>query len=158
MPQMKVVDGEALDRLCAEARLAPRKRKNLNLHPCDASAAHRLFNALQPGTYIRPHRHLDAEKDETFVIVRGALGIVMFDDAGRVVESCVIRAGGENVAADIPHGVYHTAVALEADSVFFEAKAGPYVPLSDEEKGGFAPEEGGGEVTAYLARLTELFK
>ena len=155
---MKVISGEALDRLCAEAKLAPRKRKNLNLHSSDASAAHRLFNALQPGTYLQPHRHLDAEKDETFVIVRGALGIVTFDDSGNVTAHCVIRAGGENVAVDIPHGVYHSAVALEADSIFFEAKAGPYIPLSAEEKGEFAPEEGAGEVAAYLQRLTELFK
>ena len=158
MQQMNVIDRQALDLLCEEARQAPRLRKNLNLHPADASAAHRLFNALQPGTYIRPHRHLDVEKDETFVIIRGALGIVMFDDAGNVLERCMIRAGGDNVAVDIPHGVYHTAVALEPDSIFFEAKAGPYVPLAAEEKGEFAPEEGAAEVAAYLERLVSLFR
>jgi cupin fold WbuC family metalloprotein len=33
-------------------------------------------------TYIPPHRHLDPNKDETFVVLRGLLGLVLFDDAG----------------------------------------------------------------------------
>lgn len=154
---MKIIGQADLDAVSAAARTAPRLRKNHNLHDSDAAACHRLFNAIEPGSYIRPHRHLDPDKDETFVLVRGSLGIVIFDEAGQVTESALLQAAGEKIAADIQHGVYHTALALESGTVFFEAKAGPYLPLSEQEKAGFAPEEGSPEAAAYLERLTALF-
>ena len=154
---MKIVDTAVLDGLTLEAKLLPRLRKNHNLHAGDASSCHRLFNAIEPGSYIRPHRHLDPQKDETFVLIRGVLGIVLFDEAGGMTERVLLSAANGTVAADIPHGVFHGALALESGTVFFEAKAGPYLPLSAEEKGAFAPEEGSAEAAGYLERLRGLF-
>ena len=110
---MRIVDRELLDAVSAAARTAPRLRKNHNLHKSDASACHRLLNGIEPGSYIRPHRHLDPEKDESFILLRGSLGVVTFDADGKVTGSVLLRAGGDRVAADIPHGVYHSALALE---------------------------------------------
>jgi len=153
---MQVIDRALLDAVSAAARIAPRLRKNHNLHHGDAAACHRLLNGIEPGSYIRPHRHLDPEKDEGFVLLRGSLGVVSFDESGQVTATVLLRAG-EAVVADIPHGMYHTAVALESGTIFFEAKAGPYLPLSDEERAGFAPEEGSPEAAGYLERLAALF-
>ena len=58
---------------------------------------------------------------------------------------------------NIPHGMYHTLVALEPGSVFFEAKAGPYVPLTSQEKAPWAPAEGEPRASSYLADLKRLF-
>lgn len=154
---IKVIDSDVLEGISAAARQAPRLRMNHNLHQSDLSACHRLFNAMEPGSYIRPHRHLAPEKDETFVILRGSLGVISFDEAGAVTGSVLLRAG-EKVAVDIPHGEYHTALSLESGTVFFEAKAGPYLPLSAREKALFAPEEGSPEAPPYLDRLKELFR
>ena len=155
---MKVIGQGLLDDLSQAARENPRRRKNHNIHDGDAAPCHRLFNAIEPGSYIRPHRHLDPAKDETFVMVRGSLGVVTFDDAGNVLERVRISAGGEAVAADIPHGVFHTAVSLAEGSVFFEAKSGPYLPLAPEEHPPWAPEPDSPEASAYLASLLELFR
>jgi cupin fold WbuC family metalloprotein len=155
--EMQVVDRELLDAVSAAARTAPRLRKNHNLHQSDASACHRLLNAIEPGSYIRPHRHLDPEKDESFILLRGSLGVLTFDAQGKVTASVLLRAGGDRVAADIRHGVFHTALALETGTIFFEAKAGPYLPLAPGEKADFAPEEGSPEAASYLERLTALF-
>lgn len=154
---MQVVDRTLLDAVSAAARTAPRLRKNHNLHPSDLSACHRLLNAIEPGSYIRPHRHLSVEKDEAFVCLRGRLGVLTLDADGNVLATVLLSACGENVAVDIPHGVYHTAVSLESGTIFFEAKAGPYLPLAPEEVAGFAPAEGSPEAAAYLERLTALF-
>jgi cupin fold WbuC family metalloprotein len=154
---MKIVDKALLDGLSAAARTAPRLRKNHNLHESDASACHRLFNAIEPGSYIRAHRHLAVEKDEAFVLVRGTLGILCFDAEGTVTATALLGGAGGQVAADIPHGVYHTALALETGTIFFEAKAGPYLPLSEDEKAPFAPEEGTPEAARYLERLASHF-
>jgi len=155
--ELQVVDRELLDAVSAAARTAPRLRKNHNLHQSDASACHRLLNAVEPGSYIRPHRHLDPEKDESLILLRGSLGVITFDAQGKVTASLLLRAGGDRVAVDIRHGVYHTALALESGTIFFEAKAGPYLPSSHEEKADFAPEEGSPEAVSYLERLAALF-
>jgi len=152
---MKIFNQTTLTQLSAEAKSGPRKRKNLNLHPSDDFCCHRLFNAIEPGSYIRPHRHLDPAKDETFVIVSGALGVILFGDDGSIDNSVVLTVGGPALAVDIPHGRFHGAVSLAPGTVFFEAKAGPYLPLSPEEIPQWAPAEETSESVEYLARLTD---
>ncbi len=154
---MLIIDQELLDRLSAAARETPRRRKNFNLHPDDEFCCHRLLNAMEPDSYIPPHRHLDPKKDESMVMARGRMGVVVFDAAGSVVERRIIGAGHESVAVDIPHGTFHTVVSLESGTVFFEAKAGPFRPLSEEERGGWAPAEGEAGAEAYLDGLKKLF-
>jgi cupin fold WbuC family metalloprotein len=153
---MKIIDKERLDMLSAQASANARLRKNLNIHPADDFCCHRLFNAVEPGSYIPPHRHLDPVKDETFVIIRGRLGVIWFDDDGRVAGTALLAPGGA-MAADIPHGHFHTAVSLEPGTIFFEAKAGPYLPLSEAEKAPWAPADGTGEAAGYLESLKVLF-
>jgi cupin fold WbuC family metalloprotein len=154
---MRIIDRKQLDDLSAQAAANPRLRKNHNLHPSDDFCCHRLFNAVEPGSYIRPHRHLDPVKDETFVIIRGKLGVIAFEENGSVTGKALLEAGGETIAADIPHGAFHAAVSLEPGTIFFEAKAGPYLPLTELEKAPWAPEDGTPEAAAYLASLERLF-
>ena len=147
----RIIDAAFLDALCKEAVAAPRLRKNANLHADNSYPCHRLFNALQPGTYIRAHRHLEPTKDETLVLVRGAMAAFFFEDDGTVARVAKLTPG---MAVDVPHGVWHTFVCLEPDTVFFEAKAGPYVPMRPEEAAPFAPKEGDPAATIFLAELT----
>lgn len=139
---MKIINRQLLDEVTAAAKGNPRLRKNWNIHPDDDFPAHRLLNAMEPASYIRPHRHLDPLKDETFMIVRGRLGILVFDENGTVTEKLLLAANDENIGVDIPSGVFHTAVSLAEGTIFFEAKAGPYCPLSEDEKPAWAPEDG----------------
>jgi cupin fold WbuC family metalloprotein len=148
-----IIDRNLLDNLSAEARANPRLRKNYNIHPSDDFCCHRLLNAIEPGSYIRPHRHLDPVKDETFVILRGRLAVFTFDEEGRVLSRTILVAGGETIAIDIPNGVFHTAVSLDPGTIFFEAKAGPYVPIAEAEKAHWSPAEGSPEIDGYLATL-----
>jgi len=152
-----LIDQALLDELCAEAAASPRRRKNRNFHPYDDHPAHRLLNAMQPDSYIPPHRHLDPDKDETFVVLRGLLGLVTFDDAGGVVSNARVGAGGTAIGVDIPHGTWHTAIALEPDTVFLEAKAGPYLPFTEAERAPWAPPENSPEAVPYLAALKQSF-
>lgn len=155
---MKIVDRQLLEQVTLEASASPRLRKNHNIHRCDESRCHRLLNAIEPGSYIRPHRHLDPEKDEAFILMKGRLGVVTFRDDGTVAETVLLSHAGGNLAADIPSGVYHAAISLETGTVFYETKAGPYLPLADEEKALWAPGENDPQAPAYLQRLQGLFK
>lgn len=154
---MKIITPDLLDQVTGEARNNVRRRKNFNLHPSDAFCCHRLLNAMEPDSYIQPHRHLDPNKDESMVILRGKLGIVAFDEKGAVTGTHLLQAG-DAVAVDIPHGEFHTVLSLEPATVFFEAKAGPYLPLATGEKAPWAPLEGDGSARAYHASLVALFR
>lgn len=152
-----LIDQALLDEVCAEAAASPRRRRNRNFHQADDHPAHRLLNAMQPDSYIPPHRHLDPNKDETFVVLRGALGVIIFDDAGNVVQTAIVGADGAAIGVDIPHGIWHTAVALESDTVFLEAKAGPYLPFTEAERAPWAPAENTAEGASFLAALKTRF-
>ena len=154
---MKVITRELLGQVSGAARQNPRLRQNYNLHPSDESRCHRLLNAMEPDSYIRPHRHLDPEKDEAFILMSGRLGIVTFTDAGEVDETALLSHASGNLAADIPHGVWHTALSLESGTVFYETKAGPYRPLNEEEKVAWAPEDGDPQAQEFLVRLRSFF-
>lgn len=157
MAAVELVSQQMLDKVCAEAKLSPRRRRNHNFHASDAEVCHRLLNAVEPDSYIRPHRHLDPAKDETLAVIRGRMGLVVFDPDGAVREKAVLAPGGETMAVNIPHGTFHTWIALKEGSVFFEAKAGPYSPLGPEEKAPWAPAEDDAASVPYLASLRELF-
>jgi cupin fold WbuC family metalloprotein len=151
-----LIDERLLDEICAEAAASPRRRKNRNFHRTNEQPGHRLLNAMQRDSYIPPHRHLDPDKDETMVVVRGLMGLVLFDDEGRVIRREKVGAGGTAVGVDIAHGTWHTVVALANDTVFLEAKGGPYLPLSDSERSIWAPQENDVGAQAYLAGLKKL--
>lgn len=154
---MKVITRELLAEASAEARQNPRRRQNYNLHPSDESRCHRLLNAIEPGSYIRPHRHLDPEKDEAFILMSGRLGVVTFTDDGSVAGTVLLSQSSGNLAVDIPHGVYHAAISLESGTVFYEAKAGPYRQLNKDEKVTWAPEESDPQAQDFILRLQSLF-
>jgi cupin fold WbuC family metalloprotein len=129
----------------------------MNFHAELSHPAQRLLNAVEPGSYIRPHRHSHADRDETFVVVRGSLGLVIFDESGRVTQSVVLRPDGDVVGGHVPSGTFHTLVSLESGSIFFESKAGPYEALDDKDFGPWSPPEGHPDVPSYLAKLQAHF-
>ena len=143
-----------LDALAAAARTAPRRRRNLNLHEADTAPAQRLFNAVEPDSYIPPHRHADPAKDETFVWIRGRMGVIEFDDDGAIADVAML-AQDASLAVTIPAGRFHAIFAAETGSIFFESKAGPYRPLGPDERAAWAPPEGDPGAPEHLRRLKD---
>jgi cupin fold WbuC family metalloprotein len=152
-----LIDQKLLATVSEAAKQAPRRRKNHNFHPHDDYPGHRLINGIEPDSYVMPHRHFDPNKDETIICLRGRLGVVIFGSTGWIERCVVLEPGSEVLGIDIPHGVFHTVLALESATVFFEAKAGPYVPLATAERAFWAPAEGAPEVAEYLASLAAHF-
>jgi cupin fold WbuC family metalloprotein len=157
MTDVTVISKSLLASLAQEAIATPRKRKNYNFHATDQDACHRLLNALEPETYIVPHRHLHSSKAESLIILRGKLGLLIFDTNGKISQHCVVQAGGDVLGADIPPATYHSVVALSPGTVFFEAKAGPYVPLANNERAAWAPAENSEKAVDYLLWMKQVF-
>lgn len=154
---INLIKSDTLADLSQAAKASPRLRKNLNFHTSNEAHCHRLLNALEPGTYVQPHCHQDLEKDETMIVLKGRFGVLIFDQYGEVTQDFVIAENGDNLGVTIPAGVFHSMLALESDSVFFESKAGPYAALTDAEKAHWAPSEGDAACAAYLEKMSAFF-
>ncbi len=148
MRQPGFLDQSLFADMAQKAARSPRGRQHHNLHEMD-EPCHRMVIGLQPETYIPPHRHQALDKAETLVVLKGRLGLLIFDDAGAVVDKRVLQAGGECLGVDLPVGIFHSLVVLERDSLLFECKAGPYRPLGDGDMAPWAPKEGEAGVAAY---------
>lgn len=90
------------------------------------------------------------------LVLRGRLGLVTFDVHGAVLQAVVLTPGGACCGVDIPHGCWHTVLALEPGTLFFEAKAGPYAPLIPAECAPWAPAEGDPTAPEHLVRWQSL--
>src|SRR4051794_11085769 len=92
---------DCLDALSERAAASPRRRMNLNFHDTPSHPANRMLNAMEPDSYVRPHRHSASDKDETFVVVQGAFGVVLFDEHGGISHTALLRAGGDLIGAHL---------------------------------------------------------
>lgn len=139
--QSRVITHLDLQEVCEAAQNLPRLRKNLNVHTTLDADVQRLFNAMEPGTYIRPHRHARSNGWELMLAVRGRFAILLFDRRGKVIERFELSPASGTMAVEIPAQAWHTVVSLEPGTVMFEIKEGPYTPVEDKDFAVWAPEE-----------------
>jgi cupin fold WbuC family metalloprotein len=140
---VKILSPADLRALSTRAASSTRRRANENLHPSLEDPVQRFCNAVEPGSYVRPHRHPGTGRWELFLILAGRAAILVFDEVGTVhdrVELCAGEGGG--VAVEVPPDTWHSLVALEPGTVLFELKPGPYRPIGDKDFAAWAPAEG----------------
>ena len=148
--------------LHGQAKASPRQRQHLNIHASHEAPFQRLFIAFGLDSYVRPHRHHLVPKDETLIAAQGLLGVLVFDDAGQVVQQLKLgterhAAPGVSPVVDMPAGTWHTVLALTPDAVLLEGKAGPFDPQGPREFADWAPEEGTAEALVLLREWRGLF-
>ena len=142
--QLQRVDQALFDQVAGVARQHPRLRKNHNLHQ-ESDLVQRFLNVLQPGTYVRPHRHVRAEAGtgfECFLVMQRAIGLLLFDAEGRLLQQERLDARGSLRGVELAENQFHSLVALEPDTVMFELKQGPYLPTADKDFLSSFPQEG----------------
>lgn len=154
---MKVFSADYLNELTAQAQDNLRKRQHRNIHESYADPCQRLFNAIEPSSYIRPHRHATDPRDELLIAIRGLMALVTFDEKGNVTGVLRFGADGKEegvaVGAEVPTDTWHTVIALEPGSVLLEVKAGPFDPNQPKDLAPWAPDEGAQSAKQYLAKL-----
>ncbi len=83
-PGLQLIDQDLFDAVALRARASERLRMNFNLHQ-ESDLVQRFLNVMQPGTYVRPHRHCrpgTGEGFECFVVLQGSIGVLLFDANG----------------------------------------------------------------------------
>jgi cupin fold WbuC family metalloprotein len=128
---MIVLDNELLDNLSSQATGNERLRINFNLHDSLDAPVQRLLNAMEPGTVLPVHRHVDTA--ETYIVLRGKLKVLMYSSAGAITSVQELDPLQGVYGINVPAGQWHTVEVLEEGTVIFEVKEGPYRPLTGED-------------------------
>ena len=150
---MKTVSFAELHDLSERAQVSPRRRANLNVHLGPEDAVQRFFNALEPGTYVRPHRHPQAGKWELFVVLSGEVSALTFDAQGVVTARETLGAEAPSPLVEIGEQTWHSLVCHRPGTVVFEIKRGPYLPLEAQDFAPWAPAPESADANAYLRWL-----
>ena len=151
---MKIIDEQLLDKTMEKAMKSPRLRMNYNFHDTLDDPINRLINAMEPDTYLRPHRHQNPDKIEIFLVLRGKVALFLFDDWGQITEKHILGPKTGIYGGEINADVWHTLIVLESGSVVYEVKPGPYTPLSPENFASWSPAPDDTEgVKQFLAKL-----
>ena len=146
---VQLINDNLLSVLHCQARESERRRMNFDLRTTPEDTSQRMLNALESGTHVPIHRHLDTS--ETVVCLEGCLDWVFYEelpniDAGGPVHdgtTAVIESSFKEVARfricpreqkygiQIPPMAWHSVEVYEP-SIIFEAKAGAYKKKSEE--------------------------
>jgi len=136
-----VIDKKILDELTAKAKENPRLRCNLDMRNSADDQSQRMLNALEPRTVMPIHRHKTTS--ETCICIRGHFEEYLYGfaetrsdgtpdpDSFGIVETIDMYPGGPIL--NIEKGQWHSLKCLESGTILFEAKDGPYQPLSPED-------------------------
>jgi cupin fold WbuC family metalloprotein len=135
---LKQITSQMLDQLAAQAQASPRRRANHNLHEQLPDPIQRLAIAMEPDTYVRPHRH--SHTWELLYPLRGRFVVLHFDEAGTVIARTVL--GSESAVVENPAGMWHAVLSLDPGGVIFEVKHGPYMPIAAEDYAPWSPADG----------------
>ncbi|MCC8188390.1 MAG: WbuC family cupin fold metalloprotein, partial [Bacteroides sp.] len=137
---MKIIDTSLLDTVSSQAQSNPRLRMNYNFHTSMEEPIHRMLNAMEPGTFVPPHRHMDPDKLEVYIVLRGSLVAVEFDEAGNILQKVVLGPESGRYGLEIPARTWHSLAVLEPGTVIYEIKEGPFAPVVPENMAPWAPD------------------
>lgn len=135
---MKQITLSDLQQQSEAAASSPRLRAHRNLHPELSDPVQRLAIAMEPGSYVRPHRH--PHTFELLFPLRGRFVVLTFDEQGCVTQRTVL--GEECAALEMDAGTWHAVLSLDSGGVIFEVKHGGYQPVAEQDSAPWAPAEG----------------
>ena len=150
---MKILNNSLFTELQNTATASTRGRSHHILHPEPEDSVQRMCVAVNPGSYIQPHRHANPAKWELFLIIKGSASILTFDNKGEVTQKTDLDPNGPSHAVEIPENTWHTLVCHAKDTILVEVKPGPYTPLTDKDFAPWAPKEGDESVIEFEKQM-----
>jgi len=79
--------------------------------------------------------------------------VIIFNADGEITDSAILDHSLGNYGYDIEAGVFHSIIALESDTIVYEVKDGPYLPVDDKNFATWAPKEGDNNALDYNEEL-----
>ena len=117
-----------LNDLTRRAQNSPRLRMNMDLRNSPEDQSQRMLNAIEPGTVLPVHRHMNSSV--TIVCVRGHFEEYYYDDNGNLIETIDMRPG---IVLNLPAGQWHSINSLESGTIILEVQDGKWEPVAPED-------------------------
>jgi len=118
---IQIIGNRAVGEYALKAAESERKRSHLMLHSGHDDQVQRLLIVMQPGTYVRPHRH--SQQWEMLILLRGKGELLHFGSDGQLLSR--VEMSSEAPIAQIPIEAWHGFVVLEPDTVVYGGEAWP---------------------------------
>jgi len=124
-----------------------RGRAHHNFHDSYAEGCQILINVISSNSYIRPHRHLIANKKEYLFAIEGEFAFLEFNDNGDISKLRYLtsekysRKNSSAYGVQVEPSTWHTVISLLPKSTILEVKEGPFDPLCCKEFLSGTPEE-----------------
>lgn len=150
---MRKIDESLLDQVSDKARQSERLRMNHNFHTSIDENIQRMLNALEPDTYLPPHRHSNPDKEEIFLVLKGRVLLIEFDDMGNINDYFLMDPQTGNYAVEIKAGIWHTLISLDSGTVIYEIKNGPFTPISSDNIAPWSPESGTEKINHWISEM-----
>jgi cupin fold WbuC family metalloprotein len=136
-----------------QALSSNRKRARICTHRSNDDELHEMLIAISADSYIHPHKHTN--KAESFHIIEGLVNVVVFDDAGKILD--VVELGsfstGKNFYYRLSDSLFHTLLIVSDFIVLHEVTNGPFL-ANESILASFAPHEHDkGAVFEYIKYL-----
>lgn len=150
---ISAIGATELEKLKAAVKASPKGRARINAHPDGEDTLHEMIIAIDPASYIRPHKH--PGKSEAFHIVEGDVDIVVFSDDGEIDRIVELGAPGGSRAFyyRMSSAFFHTLIIRSRMLIVHEITNGPFRPQATVFAD-FAPEESEtGKAEAWQADL-----
>ena len=112
-----------------------------------------MINAVEPDSYVRPHKHECPDKLEIVQAVCGRIAVVCYDDDGGVVKVAVSDCSSVDNVVSIPAGTWHSMVSLESGSVMLEIIEGPYDAATHKKFAEWSSDEYTADAMRFLENL-----
>ena len=144
MKNVQLITKELLSDIHQKAAQNTRKRINYDLRNSAEDTSQRMLNALEVGTHVPIHRHLNTS--ETVICMDGRLDWVFYEELPNVIDGGPIHDGEKALdescfreiaryrvcprvgkyGIQVPQGVWHSIEVFEPSTIM-EAKDGPYL-------------------------------
>lgn len=153
MKKPVLVDQKLIDELKSMSKELNGADLRLCLHSDISDTFHEMIILQHYGRYYPPHKHRD--KGESYHIIEGELGALVFDDEGVVTASTVLGRSGQ-IIYRVGENTFHTVLPLSDFVIYHESKSGPFVRETDSIFPDWAPD--GKDIPASTAFREKLEK
>lgn len=144
------VDAQRLDALLEESRQDPRGRVRICLHRDEQDLLHEMVIALADHGYLRPHRQVGRQK--SYLILKGALRVLFFNEAGEVLRRLELDAETRPIAR-FDSGIWHTMTSMSEGTVYLETILGPFDKTGTDWADWAPGRSPRPEIEAYMQRV-----
>lgn len=129
------------------------KRARICTHRSNDDALHEMLIVISADSYIHPHKH--TSKVESFHIIEGVVDVVLFDDAGVIVDVVKLSdvSTGKNFYYRLSDSLFHTLLIHSDYLVLHEVTNGPFVAKETILADFAPPESRPDDALAYVAVL-----